>query len=128
MVNPEECPLLLLIFLLPFLALSFLVENWVRLQREICAHLRNGHLNWVCPENALMPCDGKIWLFATMIELIIPLPTCGMMVSSTVLSKEEQQQTKERMREDGCFYDCGDEAAAATPYVDPELISQCWPA
>jgi hypothetical protein len=32
-------------------------------------------------------------------------------VNSSV--KEEQQQTKERMREDGCFYDCGDEAAAA---------------
>jgi hypothetical protein len=42
-----------------------------------------------------------------------------MMVSSTVLSKEEQQQTKERMREDGCFYDCGDEAAAATPLASP---------
>jgi hypothetical protein len=39
--------------------------------------------------------------------------------SSTVLSKEEQQQTKERMREDGCFYDCGDEAAAATPLASP---------
>ena len=38
-------------------------------------------------------------------------------VNSSV--KEEQQQTKERMREDGCFYDCGDEAAAATPLASP---------
>ena len=73
--------LLLLLLLLPLLSrfpeLGFLVDNSVGLHPRIDARLRTGLSPWVYPVNVLMPCDGKTWLFATTITLIIPLPNCG---------------------------------------------------